>query len=105
MDTSMYDYQNAAYHHIKDLRLTGEIIEDIFPDFIPSYNKYISGTRMYPAIYTLKEHSSMIIVPGFLRYWEYDNRRGQADYTGERQSQWVFGRALIWCILYLVERQ
>ena len=86
MDTSMYDYyQNAAYHHIKDLQLTGEIIEDIFPDFIPSYNKYISGTRMYPCnLYIMKralfyDYCAWL----FAILGEYDNRRGQADYTGE----------------------
>jgi len=86
MNVSMYEYyKNAAFHHIEDLELAGQIIKDMWPEFVPSYKEYMDNTKMYPCnIFIMKKELFFDYCTwlfGILA--EYDKRRGESGYTGQ----------------------
>lgn len=40
-------YANAPYHHGKDLALVERIVAEMYPDYVPAMEEYLSGTVCY----------------------------------------------------------
>lgn len=84
VDMNTY-YGNAAFHHAEDLQLLSGIIDELFPEYMCAFEKYMSGTKMYPCnIFIMKKQLFNDYCNWLFKILsEYDNRSGQKNYTGQ----------------------